>query len=297
MAGHALTPATRHSLGRPLPHQRADRSRADPRPQKLCPACHAGRRGHPVLATVSRCYPRVRGTLPTCYSPVRRFQGEGLPLLLSSLDLHVLSTPPAFVLSQDQTLRRDSIQVRTLRIEDSKAFAGFIHVVLPPKAEAQACFRFGFDEVFTGLRSTPSERASRQAHCSVLKERATPPGATKNAGRGAPASQRSWVFLAQVPISDSPSLSRSPIPGTCQRSIRLVRYRLRYHGTHGGGKPAHQNFCRVPGRPQRSSNGAYSPRQRRGGRGRATVGSPGPGDRLSRPTGRSDACPPARLRR
>ncbi len=39
----------------------------------------------------------------TCYSPVRRSctPKEALPL-----DLHVLSTPPAFVLSQDQTLHR-----------------------------------------------------------------------------------------------------------------------------------------------------------------------------------------------
>ena len=32
---------------------------------------------------------------------------EGLPPLSRSLDLHVLSAPPAFVLSQDQTLRRE----------------------------------------------------------------------------------------------------------------------------------------------------------------------------------------------
>ena len=30
VAGHALTPATRHSLGRLLPHQLADRSKAPP---------------------------------------------------------------------------------------------------------------------------------------------------------------------------------------------------------------------------------------------------------------------------
>ena len=34
---------------------------------------------------------------------MRRFTGE--PKLLFSLDLHVLGTPPAFVLSQDQTLQ------------------------------------------------------------------------------------------------------------------------------------------------------------------------------------------------
>ena len=32
---------------------------------------------------------------------------QGLPLGWTSFDLHVLSTPPAFVLSQDQTLHRD----------------------------------------------------------------------------------------------------------------------------------------------------------------------------------------------
>ena len=43
------------------------------------------------------------GRLPTCYAPVRRFTKA--PKDLFSHDLHVLSTPPAFVLSQDQTLR------------------------------------------------------------------------------------------------------------------------------------------------------------------------------------------------
>ena len=34
---------------------------------------HVVRRGHPVLAPVSRCYPGLRGRLLTCYSPVRHF--------------------------------------------------------------------------------------------------------------------------------------------------------------------------------------------------------------------------------
>src|SRR5687767_4027628 len=107
----------RQSLGRPLPHQQADTPRADPRPKKLCLLHHAVLQGYPVLATVSRCYPRVRGTLPTCYSPVRRFQPVLLRELVSSLDLHVLSTPPAFVLSQDQTLRRELAPLTGLSTE------------------------------------------------------------------------------------------------------------------------------------------------------------------------------------
>ena len=56
-------------------------------------------RDHQVLIPVSRGYPCLRGRLLTCYSPVRHSVTEVTPF-----DLHVLSTPPAFVLSQNQTL-------------------------------------------------------------------------------------------------------------------------------------------------------------------------------------------------
>ena len=58
---------------------------------------------YPVLARVSSGYPRPEGRLPTCYSPVRH--STSLPKETFAFDLHVLSTPPAFVLSQDQTLQ------------------------------------------------------------------------------------------------------------------------------------------------------------------------------------------------
>ena len=72
MAGHPLRPATRQSLGRPLPHQQADRPRAHPPPETLSTTTPCRGRSHPVLATLSGSYPRVRGRLLTCYSPVRR---------------------------------------------------------------------------------------------------------------------------------------------------------------------------------------------------------------------------------
>ena len=60
-----------------------------------------------VLADVSICYPPVWDRLLTRYSPVRRWN-INLPAetfqSISPLDLHVLSTPPSFDLSQDQTL-------------------------------------------------------------------------------------------------------------------------------------------------------------------------------------------------
>ena len=56
-----------------------------------------------VLHTVSSAYPTVTGKLLTRYAPFRRSPPEycypALPL-----DLHVLSLPLAFILSQDQTL-------------------------------------------------------------------------------------------------------------------------------------------------------------------------------------------------
>ena len=59
---------------------------------------------YPVLAPVSRSYPRLTGRLPTCYSPIRRsfhFSKSEDFEKLRALDLHVLGTPPAFVLSQE----------------------------------------------------------------------------------------------------------------------------------------------------------------------------------------------------
>jgi hypothetical protein len=74
-----------------------------PHQKNLSTHQHASACVHPVLAPISERYPRVEGRLLTCYSPVRR---SSTPEGAFPLDLHVLSTPPAFVLSQDQTLHR-----------------------------------------------------------------------------------------------------------------------------------------------------------------------------------------------
>jgi hypothetical protein len=107
VADRPLRPATRRCLGRPLPHQQADRPRGPPEAESISSPGHAARWGHPVLAAVSRCYPGLRGRFLTCYSPVRHSVFSSIATEWTSFDLHVLSTPPAFVLSQDQTLHRD----------------------------------------------------------------------------------------------------------------------------------------------------------------------------------------------
>lgn len=99
MAGHPLRPAIRRRHGRPLPHRLADGTQPHPKAFPL-QAPHEGT-AHPVLATLSSGYSRLWGRSVTCYSPVRHYQSEDRPF-----DLHVLSTPPAFTLSQDQTLHK-----------------------------------------------------------------------------------------------------------------------------------------------------------------------------------------------
>src|SRR5207237_10055236 len=49
------------------------------------------------------CLSLSLGYVPTCYSAVRR---SCTPEGALPLDLHVLGTPPAFILSQDQTLQK-----------------------------------------------------------------------------------------------------------------------------------------------------------------------------------------------
>lgn len=108
MAVHSLKPATDRRLGEPLPHQPANQTRVHPVPPEFLPLHHAVLWSYAVLAVISGCYPPVQGRLPTRYSPVRHsVYKTSIPKKISqaaSFDLHVLSTPPAFILSQDQTL-------------------------------------------------------------------------------------------------------------------------------------------------------------------------------------------------
>ena len=79
-----------------LMHRRSIRARSlsAPLTQSRCRLCP-----YPVSASVSESSPGRTGRFPTCYSPVRHSSPEG-----PSFDLHVLGMPPAFILSQDQTL-------------------------------------------------------------------------------------------------------------------------------------------------------------------------------------------------
>ena len=110
MADHPLRSATDRRLGEPLPHQLANQTRAHLSPINLWLVYYALFQLYEVLIKVSFGYPSVKGRLPTRYSPVRRFpliNSSEDSLINFSLDLHVLGAPPAFVLSQDQTLNKN----------------------------------------------------------------------------------------------------------------------------------------------------------------------------------------------
>ena len=78
----------------------------DPIPyRKSFPRGPCGQLEHPALPPVSRSYSGVWGRSVTHYSPVRHSHGRS-KLQPIPFDLHVLSTPPAFILSQNRTLHK-----------------------------------------------------------------------------------------------------------------------------------------------------------------------------------------------
>ena len=58
-----------------------------------------------ALLPVSRGYSIERGMFPRVTHPSATRQQEKQAFLLLPFDLHVLGLPPAFILSQDQTLQ------------------------------------------------------------------------------------------------------------------------------------------------------------------------------------------------
>ena len=94
-------------LGEPLPHQLPNPTRADPLPINLSPEGHIRYYSQfPEAIPKQRVRSHVLLTRPPLDPKV-------------SLDLHVLGLPPAFVLSQDQTLKLKRSRDRILDVEPS----------------------------------------------------------------------------------------------------------------------------------------------------------------------------------
>ena len=140
VAGRPLRPATRRSLGEPLPHQQADRPRA-PLKAPGCPGfgftttCGINS-PFDELSPTSRQIPHVLRTLTPL--DIICIATNNIPF-----DLHVLSTPPAFVLSQNQTLRRKFyLPWQPVRLAASDKILTIINLCLslPAIARSRASF-------------------------------------------------------------------------------------------------------------------------------------------------------------
>ena len=108
MTVHPLRPATRRRLGRPLPHQQADRPRAHPQPLQTLSTTPPTMWSYPVLDPVSQAYPGVEGRSPTCYSPVRHSStsaSTGLSVRLACVK-HAASVHPEPGSNSPQKIRK-----------------------------------------------------------------------------------------------------------------------------------------------------------------------------------------------
>ena len=103
MAVQPLSPATDRRLGGPLPHQPANRTRGHLKADCSFSLCSMPSRG---LMRFQQSFPTVvplfeAGSSRVTHPFATRSRKQASSL---SFDLHVLGAPPAFVLSQDQTL-------------------------------------------------------------------------------------------------------------------------------------------------------------------------------------------------
>ena len=113
MAGHSLKPAIDRGLGEQLPHQLANQARAHPLATKdfvFHDEIPKYLKRHHISSVSDRFQTlssaqRVDSHVLLTRSPLK---------LKLSYDLHVLGVPPAFILSQDQTLHgsfNDSLRI------------------------------------------------------------------------------------------------------------------------------------------------------------------------------------------
>ena len=120
VAGRPLRPATRHSLGEPLPHQLADRPRGH-QEAPGCPGFGVMRMSSLTTCGINSPFGELSPTSRQIPHVLRTLTPLDIVCIATNnipFDLHVLSTPPAFVLSQNQTLREK--RMRSTEAESSK---------------------------------------------------------------------------------------------------------------------------------------------------------------------------------
>ena len=141
MAGQPLSPATDRRLGEPLPHQLANRPRVHLRainlwwsvPCSTTTLCGISTTFAVLFHTPRQVTHVLRTSPPLSIPSICRSFNQGAPF-----DLHVLSTPPAFILSQDQTLYKNkfyralhsSLSSKFLKTRFRILYVNFVKVVL-----------------------------------------------------------------------------------------------------------------------------------------------------------------------
>ena len=142
MAVQPLSPATDRRLGGPLPRQLSNQTRAhlsaiESLAFRGCPqnaSCGISGRFQPLSPSERQ----VAHALLT-RSPLTRRASSPRPF-----DLHVLGTPPAFVLSQDQTLYK-MVSVRAISNRPSKSLLEFVLTSQEIYVDFFATFRGRFE--------------------------------------------------------------------------------------------------------------------------------------------------------
>ncbi len=231
MADRPLRPATDHRLGRPLPHQLTNRPQPPPpaAPKDLCFPTPLDREDHTELPRVSAGYPLPVGRLATCSSPVRHVS----PPKRTPFDLHALGTPPALILSQDQTLHQ--CRTRTVRAPGlPPSSVGWPScglclllccVVTRPATPPPS--RPGLPP--TGSAATPPPNATIRFFHDVRRPRHTLLRLPHTTGlppprQGRPQALRSLVKVPLETLVDSRPVSQS-CPASLQGGNRLPRFR------------------------------------------------------------------------
>ena len=113
VAGRPLRPATRHRLGGPLPHQLADRPRGH-QEAPGCPGFDVAKMSWLIICGINSPFDELSPTsrqIPHVLRTLTPLNHTCIATDVIPFDLHVLSTPPAFVLSQNQTLREKFVKL------------------------------------------------------------------------------------------------------------------------------------------------------------------------------------------
>ena len=136
-------------LGRPLPHQLPNPTRAHPVPPEFFTRHHAMLCAYAVLAAVSSCCPPVQGRLPTRYSPVRH---------------SVFRNPPK---SHPKSLVRLACVKHAASVHPEPGSNSLIKCLMMVKITTWLSFPLLFLKV-SSLKNKTFQNFSRLFHCSVI---------------------------------------------------------------------------------------------------------------------------------